>query len=182
MDYAIVLYFDKVSEEKIQTMIEEAARCSGNNYMINTKIPPHITISSITSNDEQMLLEKMEILVKGLRCGEVYWASMGVFNPYVLFLSPVLNEFLQKSCEFVNNELLSVAKAGDNGNYVPFSWVPHTAIACKLEHNELIKAFELLQNSFKPFGGMVNKVALAKCNPYKEIRTYNLLKLEADND
>ncbi|MBR2037332.1 MAG: hypothetical protein IKA09_06330, partial [Lachnospiraceae bacterium] len=42
--YAVVLYFDAVTDRKLKKIIENIALISGNNYMIDVNIPPHITI------------------------------------------------------------------------------------------------------------------------------------------
>ncbi len=174
MDYAVVLYFDDVTESKIQSLINNAASFCGNRYMLDVKIPPHVTICAVKSDEEDLLVKEAGELADRLKGGGVCWASIGVFNPNVLFLSPVLNRYLLSACELANEKMLSVAEAGDNGHYLPYKWVPHTAIATKLSGEELISAFGALQKEFAPIVGKVNRVAIARCNPYKELKIWNL--------
>lgn len=174
MNYAVVLYFDESTNNKIQSLINNTAANCGNEYMVKTDIPPHITISSITSDNKDLLIEGIDAFSDRLTKGEIFWASIGVFNPNVLFLSPIMNEYLLELCKFVNRQLLKVGEAGDNGFYLPYQWMPHTTIATKLSEAELSKAFETVKNEFKGFGGIADKIALAQCNPYKEIKIWKL--------
>ena len=41
MDYAVIMFFDKNTEDKINEVIQKIAQNNGNNYMIENKIPPH---------------------------------------------------------------------------------------------------------------------------------------------
>ncbi len=43
--YAVTLEFDKISEKKMQEMIEEVARVTGCGQMVQQKIPPHVGIA-----------------------------------------------------------------------------------------------------------------------------------------
>ena len=44
--YFISLYFDNKTNERIQRYIDKIANCSGNVFMTENKVPPHITVSS----------------------------------------------------------------------------------------------------------------------------------------
>lgn len=149
MNYAVVLYFDDITNIQIQALINNAALSCGNEYMIKTNIPPHITISSITSDNEDLLIEEIDAFAYGLSEGEIFWTSIGTFNPCVLFLAPILNEYLLELCKLVNRQLLKVGEAGDSGFYLPYQWMPHTTIATKLSEAELSKAFETVKMSLE---------------------------------
>ena len=60
MYYAVTLEFDKETEDKIQEMIDEVARVTGCDYMKQSKIPPHVTVSGLVSDNEEALLSEME--------------------------------------------------------------------------------------------------------------------------
>ena len=57
LDYAVTLEFDKETEIKIREMMEEVARKTGCDYMLQYKIPPHVTVSAIISDQEEKLIE-----------------------------------------------------------------------------------------------------------------------------
>lgn len=178
MDYAVVLYFDKESETKMQAMIDKVAEETGCDYMKRVGIPPHVTVSALISEDENLLLDEMGRIAGVMKSGDVCFASIGVFNPLVIFLAPVMNEYLQSTCKMVNESLLRYAKAGNKGNYLPNQWVPHAALAVKLSPEALKVAFEVVQSEFQAFGGKADRIVLAKCNPYKELKVWKLSDLD----
>ena len=51
--------------------------------------------------------------------GEIIWCSVGAFFPNVLYLSPVLNTYLQELSEKVYKELLRIADARVHKCYRP---------------------------------------------------------------
>jgi len=175
MDYAIVLYFNDESEAKFNVLIEQVARKT-NNYMIDNKIPPHITISMFSTSD----INKAEHVVsshihefKELTQCELLWVSIGAFVPQVLFAAPVMNQQLINACEMINRFL--EPEIDSLNRYYQFnSWVPHTTLATKMTKDELICAVEVASLKFTPLSGYVNRIALARCNPYKELRVWKL--------
>ena len=64
MDYAVTLEFDRETENKIQEMIDEVAKVTGCDYMKQSKIPPHVTVSALVSDNEEALLAEMESIAE----------------------------------------------------------------------------------------------------------------------
>ena len=86
MDYAIVLYMNDEKTAMVNGIIRELAPECGSDYCLG--IVPHITISAIISDDEEAVKEEARKLSKRLTRGEIKIASIGVFNPLVVFLVP----------------------------------------------------------------------------------------------
>ena len=42
MDYAVILLFNNISEENINSIILNISKENGNNYMVENKISPHL--------------------------------------------------------------------------------------------------------------------------------------------
>lgn len=109
IDYAVTLEFDKETENKIQELIDEVAKVTGCDYMKQSKIPPHVTVSALVSDNEAALLAEMESIAETMNEGFIWFANIGVFNPLVIYLGPVMNKFLQDTCRTVNERLLKYA-------------------------------------------------------------------------
>ena len=174
IDYAVTLEFDKETENKIQEMIDEVARATGYDYMKQSKIPPHVTVSALEGDNEAALLSEMESIAETLNKGSVFFANIGIFNPLVIYLGPVMNEFLQDTCRTVNERLLQYASVGNRGRYLPNQWVPHTAIAVKLTPDALKEASAIVQKKFSAFGATAERIVLARAEPYEELRSWEL--------
>lgn len=174
IDYAVTLEFDKETESKIQTLIDEVAAKTGCDYMKKSKIPPHVTVSALVSDKEELLLSEMENIAEQINKNPVFLANIGVFNPFVIYLGPVMNEFLQDTCRIVNDRLLKYAEVGNRGRYLPNQWVPHAAIAVKLTPDALKEAFAIVQEKFSAFEATAEKIVLARAEPYEELRSWRL--------
>lgn len=197
--YHISIYFDTKTENRIREYIKRVAEKSGNEYMLEANVPPHITISAFEVENEDEVIHCLERLVNGsnivgdaavggkslklgagydgvadLKQGKLQWVSVGVFLPGVIYLQPVLNEYLQELSEQVYDCIKNVANVNIRPCYRPFSWVPHSTIGKKLSVREMQSAFEVLQGSFRVFEGKAVRVGLAKMNPHREIASWKL--------
>ena len=175
INYAIVLYMNDEKTAMVKEWIKELALVCGSDYCLGTK--PHITISAIIADDEELIKEEAEKLSKILKKGEIKVGVIGVFNPFVLFLSPVVDSYLIESSQKANDHMLRVSEIGNQGRYIPNNWVPHMAVAMKMDKEGLYKSFERLSAIFTPFSAEIEKMALIKWeenNPYQELAVYDL--------
>ena len=173
--YLISIYFDEKTNRKLQQYINKVAEQTGNTFMLDGNVPPHITISAFETADEQTAIDAFNRIVSKLQGGLLEWVSVGQFFPYVIFLSPVLNEYLHEMSVQISGELEKTDGIKMSPYYQPFHWVPHTTIAKKLSKEEMKVAFEVLQNSFGAFEGNVVRIGLAKPNPHRDIASWDLV-------
>lgn len=172
--YLISIYFDENTENTIKKLMHKVADKSGNRYMLEAKVPPHITIASFETDQEDKVIELLDYKVCEMKRGTLQWVSIGVFNPHVIFLAPVLSEYLHSISVLVNKTISCVDNISISRFYLPMQWMPHTTIAKKLSVEEMLLAFKALQNNFRMFSGTVTKIGLAKTNPYQEIKIWHL--------
>ena len=172
--YLVSLYFDEKSDARIRQYINTVAKRTGNTYMLDGKVPPHITISAFESKCEIQVIERLDECVKELQSGRIHWASVGAFFPSVIYLSPVLNEYLHQVSFTVYTALEGLEDTNIRKCYKPFSWLPHTTISKKLSAEEMKMAFAVMQESFGMFSGEGIRLGLAKTNPYEDLVTWEL--------
>lgn len=177
MFYAVTLEFDKETETKIQRLIDEVSEKTGCDYMKRSNIPPHVTVSGLVSDQEEALLAEMEKVAQTISKSSIWFANIGVFNPLVIYLGPVMNEFLQNTCRTVNDRLLKYAEVGNKGRYLPNQWVPHAGIAVKMNPEALKEAFAIVQREFEAFGATAERIVLARAEPYEELKSWELKEL-----
>ncbi|WP_461811396.1 2'-5' RNA ligase family protein [Faecalimonas sp.] len=167
--YFISLYFDKETDNRIQRYIEQVAKLSGNEFMTENKVPPHMTISSFEMGDNAGIIEKLREKAETLCRGEITLCSVGLFFPSVLYITPVLNNYLQNLSKNFYNIFLQEKNVSVSPYYRPMQWLPHVTVGKKLSKEELILGIRALQGEFGMFKGEVKYVGLAKTNPYKEL-------------
>lgn len=94
--YLISLYFDEGTNKKIQLYMEQIAQRTGNMAMIDGKVPPHITLSAFDMAEEEKAIAGFTAMEQEFEKGQIFWCSVGMFLPHTIYLSPVLNAYLQK--------------------------------------------------------------------------------------
>ncbi len=172
--YLVSIYFDEKANKIIQNHINKVAEKTGNHFMIDGNVPPHITISAFETKQEAKVIETLEAVVYKLSRGQLQWAFVGEFFPYVIYLAPVLNEYLHSMSKTIYDSVVEIEDTKISPYYRPFQWLPHTTIGKKLSKEEMKSAFEVLQNDFAMFSGTVTRIGLAKTNPYTELINWEL--------
>lgn len=172
--YLISIYFDEKTNQRIQGYINQVAKHTGNSFMPEGNVPPHITVSALEAKDEQQVIKALEGCAKRIKRGPLQWVSVGQFFPHVIFITPVLNVYLHEMAQTVYDSIQSIDGVSIRPYYQPFQWLPHTTIAKQLSEKEMRLAFETLQKSFGMFEGEVVEIGLAKTNPYQDITRWKL--------
>ena len=101
--YLVSVYFDDKSNKIISDYINKIAQKTGNTFMTDNHVPPHLTIMSVEAREEEKLTEVMEQLERSLTKGQIQLVSVGVLLPYVLYVTPVLNLYLEDMVEQVHD-------------------------------------------------------------------------------
>lgn len=197
--YHVSIYFDKKTEIRIRDYMRKIAEATGNAYMLEAAVPPHITLSALECEKEEVLVKRLEAFITGkaepvtedmsptdkkarannaslsaMQAGTLTWVSVGTFFPGVIFLQPVLNEYLQGLAQQVYLSVKDVEGVKVRPCYKPFSWLPHSTVAKKLTPTQLQQAFQVMQQEFAVFEGSVVCIGLAKMNPHREIASWEL--------
>lgn len=173
--YLISIYFDEKTNNRIQQHINQVASKTGNMFMIDGNVPPHITVSAFETKSEEQVISLLESTVRKVKQGQIQFPSVGVFFPSVIYASTVYNEYLHQMSKVVFDAVKEVGDISISKMYRPFQWMPHVTIAKQLTREQMCIAFATLQNSFGMFEGNVVKIGLAKTNPYREIANWELL-------
>lgn len=172
--YLISLYFDEDTEKKLKSFMHRVSKATGNPFMIVNQVPPHITVAAVETKQEDVLISCMEELVKRLEGGDVKWVSVGSFSSQVIYVQPVLNEYLHNLSVLLAKELGQIEETLLSPYYKPFSWLPHCTIAKQLTKEQMQQAFMVLQNDFASMDGCVTRIGIAKTNPHRNIKVWEL--------
>ena len=172
--YLISIYFDEKTNKYLQKLINQIAEKTGNHFMTENEVPPHITIAAMETREEAVAIAELEKLVSSLHKGEIRFVSVGTFLPQVIFAQPVLNEYLHELSEELNQAIIKLPDTKVSGSYQPFSWLPHCTIGKQLTEEQMGMAFEILQNQFVPFTATVTSIGIAKPNPHRDLALWKL--------
>ena len=172
--YLISVYFDEQTEKRIQGLIRRVAKETGNSFMLDNQVPPHMTIAAVETKHEDLLIASLDKLTKKMECGKINFVSVGAFVPQVIYVQPVLNEYLHNLSASLIQELEQIEETICSPYYQPFQWLPHCTIAKQLSKEQLLQAFEVLQNHFTPIDGQVVHIGVAKTNPHRDIQVWGI--------
>ena len=92
--YLITIYFDKQTNKTLQWYIDKIAEKTNNHFMIENRVPPHMTIAAIEARNVNVLKPAFETLNGKLYSGSMKVVSVGQLFPYVMYATPVLNQEL----------------------------------------------------------------------------------------
>ena len=168
--YLVSVYFDKTAVHILQRYINKIAEKTGNSFMVDNNVPPHMTISAIEARSENALLGAMDNLRNSLSNGTISIVSVGQLLPYVFYATPVLNGYLQDLSEKVFDEMKSIPESTVSRYYKPMSWLPHMT----LTKEQMQMAFSVMQESFVPFEATITEIGLARVNPHRDVVRWEL--------
>lgn len=167
--YLISVYFDEKTNNQINNYIRAVAKSTSNTFMLDNNVPPHITISAFTARDEDVVREAFHEIIKDFFEGSINWVTVGSFGQSVVYVAPVINEYLHNLSVKIYEVLQIKADLKIDKKYQPFNWLPHATIGKTLTIEQQLKAFDALQRHFVVSESKVIKIGLARTNPFENL-------------
>lgn len=171
--YLISAYFDETTTKKLQEYINRIYEATGNVFMVENHVPPHMTISAMEARNVDVLVPGFESLEGSLTSQEIQIVSLGQFLPYVFYGAPVLNDYLQQMSQKVFDTFKDIPEVTVSRYYRPGSWLPHITLGKQLSKEQMSQALEAMQD-FTPIKGKIVRIGLSTVNPHKDIRIITL--------
>ena len=174
--YLISIYFDAQTSATLEKLIKRVAEATGNTFMLDNQVPPHITVAAVETKREDELVKCIDKLVtsSSIYTGDIQWVSVGAFMPQVIYIEPVLSEYLHCLSVRLTEEFSTIEDTICSSHYQPFHWLPHCTIGKQLSKEQMVEAFKVLQQYFVPIEGRVVRIGLARTNPHRDIKVWEL--------
>lgn len=176
MTYAIEMFFDSETEEKIMSLANKIADAGLSTKYLEWKTRPHVTLMVFDNVEEDKCINLLERFAKNHKAFPAILESVGMFNETkTIFLSPIKTRSmyeLQRELYELMKELRSTVWEW----YKPDGWVPHCTVALTSEDEEEVfyQASELVLREFKKFEGVYTSVGLVKITfPVEELVTFD---------
>ena len=174
--YLISIYFDEKTEQIMQNYINQVAKVTGNIFMLDGNIPPHITLLGVQGKDEDKIIKIFEDNIDNLVSGKIDFVSVGEFKGQVIFVQPILNEYLHNLSQTVYSIFEGIEDISFSPFYAPNLWIPHMSIGKHLDERQMIESFKTLVRLFVPMEATVTRIGIAKTNPHRDIKIYELTR------
>ena len=177
MQYAIEMYFDNETEEKLLALSESVAKAKLSTKFLEWKTRPHLTLACFNDVDEAKCVGQLERFAASHRPLPAYIGSVGMFNDTrTIFASPIMNEAMYQLHRELHEALRDFDTAGWEW-YLPNRWVPHCTLALTRDDAEDVfyRASDLILHAFRKMRGSFVALGLVKITfPVEEIRTVRL--------
>ncbi len=178
--YAVSLHFTPDVNEIILNTMTSISELTGNAFMLENKVPPHVTIGAFhgTKETEARLMQIVQEFSRTqkhiIQSGLVRFTEVRNFNGKVLFLKPEKDTFLSTINDELHKVILPEFEAGENGYYVPEIWFPHTTLATRLNQSQFEKAVELAKKISLPLESKIQDIGFYQCSPFLELKRFPL--------
>lgn len=173
MRYAVEMYFDKESENKIWKYIEKIKDSGLGKRYYDWGVKPHVSLGIFNDIDEDRADEVLEEFAKSHKVIPAYLGSVGIFpDSGAIYLAPIVREDLIN----LNKDLLDAMKELDPNPerwYSPGVWIPHCAVALELDRDNLAKAADIVIHDFEKLAGEFVSFGFVKVlEPSVEMKEY----------
>ncbi len=163
--YLISAYFDESGNREIRRLSGLIAKETGNRFLLDHQVPPHLTLSAFEAREPA----GFEEYAKEFAPGRIMVVSPGALLPYVMYLTPVLNEYLFRLQKGADDFVSGLPDVRINRYYHPYGWLPHITVGKTLGEEQMRGAFAVLQKHFSPFETEICEIGLARTNPHEDI-------------
>lgn len=177
MGYAIVGYFDSISDKKIKELWSGLADIGVDDYLINSANNPHIKFAMIESLDLENARKELHLLSENIRKINIHFKKYGIYpndKPFITIDIAENIEIIKLHMEiqkifdkFVNN--LS------ENYFVPGIWKPDCQLTVSFDKGKLGAAVNYLSETSLPFNGQLEKIGVIEFYPAKQLFSYELL-------
>lgn len=177
MKYAIELYYDKETEQKLFRLAERVAEEKLSTKFLEWKTRPHLTLACFNDVDEEKCAEQLKKFAQDHKRMPACLTSVGMFNDTrTIFVSPLMNSSMYQFQRELHEYMNDFDKKGWEW-YCPEMWVPHCTIALTKEDDDSVfyKASDLILHEFEKLYGEFVSVGLVNITfPVEEIYTVEL--------
>lgn len=175
MQYAIEMYFDKETENKIMALVNKISEAGISHKFLDWKTRPHITLACFNDVNEAECCRVLKTFAGAHKKIPAYLDSVGMFvDTKTIFLSPTMNREMFDLQSELHKYMQDFDTAGWEW-YIPDNWVPHCTISLNQDDaaTAFLEASNLVLQEFEKLAGVYESVGLVKISfPVQEIETY----------
>ena len=175
MPFALVMYFDHLSEEPIWKVRKDISDSGITSSLDNSGIRPHLTLNVFNEVDCLPCEEELAAFARKTRLMSLQVSYIGFFtNPDpVVFIAPTPTKELM----IFHQNILSILPGNTrpaSSMYLPGTWVPHCTLALDFEKEYIPDVVRLCLDLPLPFTMRATQVGVVEFQPIKDLYKFNL--------
>jgi len=176
MGYAVVGYFDSISDEKIKALWKGIADIGVDDYLIKSENNPHIKFAMFDTIDLEVTQKEIRLLSKRIEKINIHFKKYGLYPNE----NPFLTIDIADNIEIINlhreiQKLFSKLGKNDDPDYfAPGIWKPDCQLTVSFDKTKLAAAVNYLSGTTLPFDGQLQKIGVIEFHPAKQLFSYTL--------
>ncbi len=170
MAFAVILYFDPITEVSVRALWDALAAQGVSSVMATMGIRPHISLVGWEGLAPESVRHELADLAASTAPLTTRLGAVGTFptDQGVVYLAPVVTTELVKLHEAFHARLSSLGISSFD-YYRPTSWIPHCTVAINLPAEGVLVAVDVCRRG-RVFGpARLIEIALVEYLPVKEI-------------
>lgn len=166
MAYAVVFYFDEISEIPILNVWNELGKDYLSSSVYMGAIRPHMTLAIYDSINCSKCEDEIKHFSAKSRILNIQADHFGIFprQPSVIFIAPPLNSQLMVFHKKIH-QILKDNVEGSWEMYQPDNWVPHCTLAKDIQKKDLPAAFWTCMKMELPLDLRITQVGVVEFEP-----------------
>lgn len=177
MAYAIVGYFDSISDKRIKELWKGLADIGVDDYLINSSNNPHIKLAMFETLDLEAAQQELYRLTEKMQKINIHFKKYGIYPNDKPFITIDIAENIEViKLHMKVQELFDKFINKDSENYfVPGIWKPDCQLTVSFDKRKLGAAINYLSETTLPFNGKLEKIGIIEFYPAKQLFSYELL-------
>ena len=176
MGFAIVGYFDFVSDEKVKTIWKGLANINVDDYLIKSENNPHIKFAMFNTLDLLATKRALQLLTKRTTKIDIHFKKYGLYPNDKPFLTIDIADNV--NIMRLHNEIQDIFKGfgeeDGRGYFSPGIWKPDCQLTVSFDKTKLPAAVNYLADINLPFNGKLERLGVIEYYPAKQLFSYPL--------
>lgn len=176
MGYAIVGYFDLISDKKIKELWKGLADIGVDDYLINSANNPHIKFAMFDSLELDSTQKELNLLSKKIQKINIHFKKYGIYPNHDPFITIDIADNIEiiKLHKEIQKIFNKFGNEDNRGYFAPGIWNPDCQLTVSIDKAKLATAVNYLGETALPFNGQLEKIGVIEFYPAKQLFSYEI--------
>ncbi len=176
MGYAIVGYFDPVSDERIKKLWRGLADIGVDDYLINSENNPHFKFAMFDTLDVGLAEKELRQIAAETKAVSLHFKKYGLYPNSRPFLTIDISDNIGvlKLHQDILNMLREYGASDTREYFVPGIWKPDWQLTVSFDKERLYDAISFLSETQLPFDGRLDRIGIIEFYPAKQLLSFPL--------
>lgn len=179
MPYAIEMFFDEELDATIRSVWNKLAERKLAPYLAGCGSRPHVSLAVYDDLDVPTAEDRLKSFAASLAPFSMMMWNLGIFSsPPVVFYAPQVTQGLLALHSKFHDHFQGLGQ-GPAEYYLPGRWVPHCALAVRVEPSRLPRVVDTCRKECPPVSGEVREIGIVRFLPVVQLCAFGLTGADA---